>query len=74
MKYKVEYGRTIEVSEGQMSEWLDDLEQAVDESMHTPLHVGSRDAWHAPEVIRGKVFLAALREHATDKAMARNED
>jgi hypothetical protein len=65
----VEYGRKLPVSEAQMSEWLDDLGNEIDEIMAQPLRVGPRDgpaglsrfAFCAPEMIRGAVASHILR-------------
>lgn len=64
----VEYGRKLTFSEAQMSEWLDDLPQEIDEVMNQPLRVGTDSysafspfAFCAPEAIRGKVAAHILR-------------
>lgn len=69
---QIEYGRRLWFSApDEQSEWLDDLDQAVDEMMHLPL--GGQEcpsggrfsfapwAFCAPEVIRGAVTHYSLR-------------
>jgi hypothetical protein len=68
---QVEYGRRLEFTAADASEWLDDLEQAVDEMMHMPLGgqecpSGGRMAFApfafcAPEIIRGAVTHTVIR-------------
>ena len=66
-----EYGRKLNVTEAQMSEWLDDLPEEIDEIMAQPLGGetfpdGSRGsfspfAFCAPEMIRGAVASHILK-------------
>ena len=63
-----EYGRKLNVTEAQMSEWLDDLPEQIDEIMAQPLRIGddsyaglSRFAFCAPEMIRGAVASHILK-------------
>ncbi len=63
-----EYGRKLNVTEAQMSEWLDDLPEQIDEIMAQPLRIGddsaaglSRFAFCAPEMIRGAVAAHILK-------------
>lgn len=75
----VEYGRKLEFTAAEAGEWLDDLEQAVDDMMHMPLGgqecpSGGRMAFApfafcAPEVIRGAVTHCALRSVIADRDM-----
>jgi len=73
---QLEYGRKLECTAAEASEWLDDLLEGVDEVMSQPLRIGddqsaglSRFAFCAPEVIRGAIFHQLLR----DKIAARGD-
>lgn len=66
------YGRKLVIHESVVSEWLDDLPEAVEELMMQPLRIGddchssfSPLAFCAPEVIRGAALNEVLRSILT---------